>query len=215
MPKMAEHLACQWSLPVDGTQEGLKGVGSEDIVGATRPTDVMAAKATGMYSVNVPSTGGDTLFSNCYAAYDVLPDALRRKIEGRSGAHIYGGRLKRQQERIEASDRGRTPAIHPLVQVHPETGRKTLYFNDGQIISIVGMDARESEATIEELAQLTASPDGDYRHKWQAGDVVLWDNRCAIHCATGDYPVHERRTNWRSTIMEPGWQQRQPISASM
>ena len=171
--------------------------------------DYIAAKATGMYAVNVPSTGGDTLFSNSYAAYDALPDALKLKLEGLSATYVYGGRLKRQQERMEDSERGRPAAVHPLTQVHPETGRKTLYFNDGQIISILGVDKAESDALIADLARRTASADGDYRHKWQPGDVVMWDNRCAIHCATGDYPAHERRTNWRTTIMEPGWQQQQ------
>ena len=102
--------------------------------------DYVAAKATGMYSVNVPSTGGDTLFSNSYAAYNALPAALKQKLEGLSATYVYGGRLKRQQERMEDSERGRPAAVHPLVQVHPETGRKSLYFNDGQIISILGID---------------------------------------------------------------------------
>jgi taurine dioxygenase len=160
-----------------------------------------------MYSVNVPSTGGDTLFSNSYAAYDALPAALKLKLENLSASYIYGGRLKRQQERLEDSVRGRPAAVHPLVQVHPETGRKSLYFNDGQIINVLGVDPAESDALIAELARRTSSVDGDYRHRWQRGDVVVWDNRCSIHCATGDYPVDERRTHWRSTIMEPGWEQ--------
>ncbi len=169
--------------------------------------DYVTAKATGMYAVNVPSTGGDTLFANCYAAYEALPEALRQKLAGRSATYVYGGRLKRQQDRLEDSERGRAAAIHPLIQTHPETGRKTLYFNDGQITSILGMDQAESDALIADLAQRTASANGDYRHRWQRGDVVIWDNRCSLHCATGDYPAHERRTNWRSTIMEAGWKQ--------
>jgi taurine dioxygenase len=176
--------------------------------------DYVTAKATGMYSVNVPSTGGDTLFSNSYAAYDALPVALARKIENLSATYVYGGRLKRQQERMEDAERGRPAAVHPLVQIHAETARKTLYFNDGQITGIVGVDKAESDALIAELARHTASADGDYRHRWQAGDIVVWDNRCSIHCATGDYPVHERRTNWRTTIMEPGWQLQTPRVAT-
>jgi taurine dioxygenase len=172
--------------------------------------DYVTAKATGMYSVNVPSTGGDTLFSNCYAAYDALPAALKQKLEGLTATYVYGGRLKRQQERMEDSERGRPAAVHPLVQVHPETGRKSLYFNDGQITAILGVEPAASDALIADLARRTGSTDGDYRHKWQPGDVVVWDNRCSIHCATGDYPANERRTNWRTTIMEPGWQQQDP-----
>ena len=96
--------------------------------------------------------------------------------------------------------------MHPFVQVHPETGRKILYFNGGQVIDILGVDAEESDALIAQLKAHTESADGDYRHKWQAGDVVIWDNRCSIHTATGDYPVNERRTMWRTTIMNEGWQ---------
>jgi len=175
--------------------------------------DYVTAKATGMYSVMVPSRGGDTLFSNSYAAYDALPPTLKRRIDGLSATYVYGGRLKRQQERLEDSERGRPAAVHPLVQTHPETGRKTLYFNDGQIMTVLGVDSQESDALIAELAQRTGSTDGDYRHKWQAGDVVLWDNRCSIHCATGDYPVNERRVNWRTTIMERGWKTQQARTA--
>jgi taurine dioxygenase len=175
--------------------------------------DYVTAKATGMYSVMVPSRGGDTLFSNSYAAYDALPPTLKRRIDGLSATYVYGGRLKRQQERLEDSERGRPAAVHPLVQVHPETGRKTLYFNDGQIMTVLGVNSQESDALIAELAQRTGSTDGDYRHKWQAGDVVLWDNRCSIHCATGDYPVNERRVNWRTTIMERGRKTQQARTA--
>ena len=83
------------------------------------------------------------------------------------------------------------------MQVHPETGRRTLYFNDGQIISVLGVEKDESDALIEELARRTGSADGDYRHQWQPGDVVIWDNRCLLHKANGDYPVSEVRYLYR------------------
>ena len=161
-----------------------------------------------MYAVNVPSVGGDTLFTNCYAAYDALPKALKQKLAGRSATHIYGGRLKRQQDRLEDSERNRAPAVHPLVPTHPESGRKSLYFSDGQILNIRGLDQAESDTVIADLVQRTVSENGDCRHQWQRGDVVIWDNRCSIHCATGNYPANERRTNWRSTMMEFGWRRR-------
>lgn len=186
-------------------------------LGAVWHTDLsyeyVAAKATAMHALAVPSTGGDTLFTNAYAAYESLPASLQQRIENLSGTYVYGGRLKRQQERLQEADRNRKPAVHQLVQVHPETGRKTLYFNDGQIIGIAGLAEAESEAIIAELRAHTESADGDYRHKWRAGDLVIWDNRCSIHCATGDYPVNERRTMWRTTIMEEGWQRREVLSA--
>ncbi len=121
-------------------------------LGAVWHTDLsyeyVAAKATGMHALAVPSTGGDTLFTNAYAAYESLPGPLQHRIEKLSGTYLYGGRLKRQQERLPEADRNRKPAVHPLVQVHPETGRKTLYFNDGQIIGIVGMDRGQANPSL-------------------------------------------------------------------
>jgi taurine dioxygenase len=163
------------------------------------------AKATQLYSRVIPSTGGDTLFSNTYEAYESLPAATKQRIEGLEASYKYGGRLARQVEMLEAADQVRPPAVHALVRTHPETGRKAVYFNPGQAIDIVGLDPAESDALIAELTDHLESPDGDYRHKWQVGDLVAWDNRCAIHAATGDYPPHERRTMWRTTIMERDW----------
>ena len=165
----------------------------------------VTAKATQLYARVIPSTGGDTLFSNTYEAYESLPAATKRRIEGLEARYKYGGRLARQVEMLEEADRVRPPAVHALVRVHPETGRKALYFNPGQVIDIAGLDTAESDALIAELTAHVESPDGDYRHKWRVGDLVAWDNRCAIHAATGDYPPHERRTMWRTTIMERDW----------
>ena len=105
-------------------------------------------------------------------------------------------------------DEATQTAVHPVVTRHPETGRKSLYFNDGQILSILGLEQAESDAIIADLARRFSTENGDYRHQWQKGDVVIWDNRCSIHCATGNYPANERRTNWRSTVMDRGWQQK-------
>ncbi len=176
--------------------------------GAVWHSDLMyekiTAKATLLYALAIPSTGGDTLFANVYGSYDRLSDKLKRQLEDLRATFVYGGRLKRQIELLEEADRNRPPAVHPLVRVHPETGRKVLFFNDGQILEILGLGKAESDALIAELKAHTETP--DYRHPWLRHDVVIWDNRCSIHCATGDYPPDERRTIWRTTIMEHGWQ---------
>lgn len=178
--------------------------------GAAWHSDLMyeyvTAKATQLYALTVPSSGGDTLFANSYAAYETLPDSLKKRIEGLCGSYCYGGRTKRSQEMLEEADRQRANAVHPLVRVHPETGRKILFFNDGHICHIEGLNPADSDALILELKAHTETTDGDYRHTWQAGDVLIWDNRCSIHSATGNYPPDERRTMWRTTVMEPGWQ---------
>jgi taurine dioxygenase len=167
--------------------------------------DYVTVKATQLYARVIPSQGGDTLFANAYAIYDAMPEGLRNRIETLQATYKYGGRLRREVQLLEEEDRVRPPAVHPLVLTHPETGRKAIYFNPGQVMEIVGLDPAESDALIEEMNCYVESPDGDYRHKWQVGDLVLWDNRCLVHAATGDYPPHEHRVHWRSSILEKGW----------
>ena len=72
-------------------------------------------------------------------------------------------------------------------------------------MDIVGLDKAESEDLIATLTDYVESANGDFRHKWQVGDLVIWDNRCLVHAATGDYPPEERRIHWRTTMMEPDW----------
>ncbi len=198
---------------IEDTKTGVQEKTSANLVkrGAVWHTDTsydyVPAKASQLYARIIPSRGGDTLFSSAYAVYDALPDRLKRRIEGLKATYKYGGRLKREVQLLEEEDRVRPPAVHALVRTHPETGRKTIYFNPGQVMEILGLGAAETDALIEELRSYMETPDGDYRHKWRVGDLVIWDNRCAIHAATGDYPPHERRSLWRATIMEPGWEQ--------
>ena len=172
----------------------------------------VAAKATQLHALAIPSTGGDTLYANSYAAYDALPDRLKQRIATLSACYKYGGRGRRQVELLEEADRNRQPAVHPLTKVHPETGRTALYFNAAQVLNILDVDTAESDDLIAELTGYTVQPGHEYRHKWQLGDIVIWDNRCALHRATGDYPPGERRSMWRVTIMERSWQE-QRLSA--
>jgi taurine dioxygenase len=158
-------------------------------------------KATQLYAVAVPSRGGDTLFASMYSAYDALPADLRRRLEGRLGAFTYGGRRK-ATALLNEEDRDWKPVLHPIIRTHPETGRKALYFDPGKILRIEGFEAPESDALIEELKGYMIQPDGQYRHRWRQGDVVIWDNRCSYHKAAGDYPPEEDRIHWRVSINE-------------
>lgn len=83
--------------------------------------------------------------------------------------------------------------FHPIIRTHPETGRKSLYFDPGKIVSIVGAQAEESDALVEELTGYMIQPEAEYRHQWRKGDAVIWDNRCSYHKAAGDYPPEEDR----------------------
>ena len=163
--------------------------------------DAEPFKATQLYALAVPSRGGDTFFASMYAAYDALPSRLRQRLEGRLGAFAYGGRRK-AVALLDEEDRDWKPVFHPIIRVHSETGRKALYFDPGKILSIDGLDERESDALIEELTGYMIQPDGQYRHRWSRGDIVIWDNRCSYHRAAGDYPPEEDRIHWRVSIKE-------------
>jgi taurine dioxygenase len=160
-------------------------------------------KATQLYALAVPQTGGDTLFASMYAAYDALPLRLKHRLQGRQGAFTYGGRRK-ATALLNAEDRDWTPVLHPIVRTHPETKRQGLYFDPGKIVRIQGLEEAESDALIDELTRCMIQPEGEYRHRWRKGDVVIWDNRCSYHKAAGDYPPDEDRIHWRVSIKEPG-----------
>jgi putative 2-oxoglutarate oxygenase len=158
-------------------------------------------KATQLYALAVPSRGGDTFFASMYAAYDALPAALKQRLEGVKGVFTYGGRRK-ATALLNEEDRNWTPVRHSIIRTHPETGRKGLYFDPGKILEIDGCAPAESDALIDELTGYMIQPDGQYRHRWHRGDIVIWDNRCSYHRAAGDYPPEEDRIHWRVSIKE-------------
>ncbi len=165
--------------------------------------EAVPAKATGLYAIILPSRGGDTLFSNMHLAYERLPEALKRRIDGRRATFKYGGRTKRSLALLREEDRDQPVVMHDIVRVHPETGRKAIYISPTQILEIEGMTPEDSATVIAELESCIEQPEITYRHKWEVGDTVVWDNRCLLHTATGDYPPNERRLHWRTTIMPP------------
>lgn len=158
-------------------------------------------KATQLYALAVPSTGGNTLFASMYAAYDALPPRLKDTLEGRKGAFTYGGRNK-ATALLNPEDRDWIPVLHPIIRTHPETKRKGLFFDPGKIVRIEGLEPRESDDLIDELTGYMIQPGAEYHHRWRKGDIVIWDNRCSYHRAAGDYPPHEDRIHWRVSIKE-------------
>lgn len=163
--------------------------------------DAVPFKATQLYAVAIPSTGGDTLFASMYAAHDALPERLKTRLDGLIGGFTYGGR-REARALLNEEDRDWKPVFHPIIRTHPETGRKALYFDPGKIVSIQGIDEAEVNDLIEELTDRMIQPDAEYRHKWRVGDIVIWDNRCSYHRAAGDYPPHEDRIHWRVSIKD-------------
>jgi alpha-ketoglutarate-dependent taurine dioxygenase len=166
------------------------------------PWDTEICKATQLYAVAIPSHGGDTLFASMYEAYEGLPDTLKSRLEGLQAEHVYGGRARKGNELLEPEDRDLPPAVHPIVRVHEETGRKSLYANPTHILRIQGLSDAASDALIQELTGYMVNTPAQFRHKWAVGDIVIWDNRSALHAATGGYPIEEPRIHWRVTIMQ-------------
>ena len=164
--------------------------------------DEIPFKATKLYALAVPSTGGETYFSSMYMAYEALPNRLKTLLEGRNGAFTYGGRTG-QTALLNPEDRQEPPAFHPMIRTHSETGRKSLYFDPGKILYIEDLGPTQSDEVIDELVERMIVPDAGYTHQWRAGDIVIWDNRCLVHRAAGDYPPEEDRIHWRVSIKEP------------
>ena len=168
---------------------------------------------TMLCAVEVPPTGGDTLFADQYAAYASLPPELAARIDGLQGVHsarhgysprgAYGDRDRDSGRTmaIRISEEALATQLHPLVRRHPETGRPALFVSLAYTIGIDGMDDAEALALIGELLPYTQAPEVSYRHRWEPGMVVLWDNRCLLHAATGGYEGHRRELH-RLTIAE-------------
>ena len=163
--------------------------------------DAEPFKATQLYSLAVPSRGGDTFFASMYAAYDALPLRLKNRLVGKKGAFTYGGR-KKATALLNDEDKNQPPAYHDILRRHPESGRTALYFDPGKILRIEGLDSAESDDLIDDLSDHMIVSEGCYRHHWRVGDIVIWDNRCTYHRAAGDYPPEEDRIHWRVSIKE-------------
>jgi len=167
------------------------------------------ARATMLYSIEVPKAGGHTLFANQYAAYDELSESMKRRIAPMIAVHHYGNRkVADEMSRVAASpltdeQKAKMPLItHPLVRPHPVTGRKALYAVSGSSYGIVGMPDDEAVALLDELAAHATQPKYVISYRYRVGDVVIWDNASLLHSATLTDP-DDPRTLWRITIKEP------------
>jgi taurine dioxygenase len=167
------------------------------------------ARATTLYSIVVPKVGGDTMFANQQAAYDDLPDAMKRRIEPLYGIHHYGNRHDTDESSrtaaspLSAEQKAKMLLItHRLARPHPVTGRKSLYAVSGSSFGIVGMPADEALDLLDELAAHSTSEQYRYAFTYGVGDIVVWDNASLLHRATLIYP-DDARTLWRVTMLEP------------
>ena len=170
-------------------------------------TDMSYAKepaaATMLYAVEVPNLNGlplgDTAFANAAAAWDALPKKLQDAVINLRGVFDFRGRKRNWP--VSAEDIAKYPPVdHPIVRSHPRTGRKSLYIVRYDCTSIISKDAQESAALIEALADHIVKPEFIYQHKWQEGDIVVWDNCTVQHRAILDYELPHRRLMCRTTV---------------
>jgi taurine dioxygenase len=156
-------------------------------------------RATLLYSMKLPSWGGNTCFSNMYKAYERIPPALRRRLEGRSVLQVHD---YKRRERLDLSAIDLNKVRHheqPIFITHPATGRKALYISRLMSAQIVGLSREESDVALDELFEISEDPAIIYEHEWRLGDLVIWDNWCSIH-ARKDFPRDEPRLMRRLTI---------------
>ena len=158
-------------------------------------------KATLLYSVEIPTYGGDTLFASGTAAYDALDPAMKRKLEGLKAVnfYVYNSVTRNDKQGVDATSQ----AVHPVVRTHEETKRKALYINRLMSVRIEGMPEAESDALLNFLYDHCEKPEFVYTHVWRKGDLVVWDNRCSSHART-DFPSDQRRLLLRTTVRGMG-----------
>jgi alpha-ketoglutarate-dependent 2,4-dichlorophenoxyacetate dioxygenase len=151
----------------------------------------------------VPPAGGDTEFADMRAAYDALPDAMKRRLEGLVAEHsLWHSRAKLGGYAPTGEERKLyPPARHTVVRRHPGSGRNGLYLAS-HASHIIGMPVEEGQALLGELIEFATQPQFVYRHKWQVGDLVIWDNRCTMHRATPFEATDHVRDMRRTTIID-------------
>lgn len=136
-----------------------------------------------LYAIDIPTEGGNTLFANCYKAYDTLPDDVKQRLEGMKALNVY-------DYNVNPTERGKTipkdaPSwVHPVVRTHPATRRKALYVNRLMTVRIENLSADESDELLNMLFDHTEQRQFVYEHVWRPGDVMMWDNRCTLHART-------------------------------
>ena len=167
-----------------GKEAGLTEYWHHDSTYSARPPAITVLSAQ-----EVPQWGGDTLWCSQYEIFDSLSPAMQQMLRGLKAVHYDRHRNKQ----VEGSWRANTDehTAHPVVRTHPETGRQALFIG-GQAEHFEGMTREESHSLLTYLLGLLGRPDASYRHRWQPGDLLIWDNRCTCHYAVHDYGTSER-----------------------
>lgn len=205
------HLLEQFHLPqhpdifvISNLKENGRAIGHTD-GGFVWHTDMgfaeRPAAATMLYTREAPSKGGDTIFASTYLSFEGLPDDERSYYAGLDVIHSFEELYRGRKAQPRDEERKRWPdVIHPLVRTHPVTGRNGFYLGFGDVRAVSGMEQDAGLELIKRLADLTTQPQRVYRHTWQVGDVVIWDNRGMLHAATPYDKDNDRRLVWRISV---------------
>ena len=162
-------------------------------------------KFTILYALELPETGGNTEVCNMRAAFQALPEELRRRLEAMKTANVRAASKTRtytnaNNEAIMAQG-DQVPNLHPLVRTVDGIAEKGLWFDPARVEHIVGMDPEESQDFLYDLLDKTIRPEFTYSHKWRVGDVFLWDDRSSLHRANYDYDWNQHRLMYQATIL--------------
>ena len=160
-----------------------------------------------LYGLEVPQSGGDTLFANQYLAYESLSSGLRQMLNGLQAVHssedTYGPGAEKSTKveliKIDRAEAVKGRSEHPVVRTHPETGRKALFVNPDYTKGFADMTQQEGEPLLDYLYGHATRPEFTCRFRWRQGSIAFWDNRCTLHCPIDDYFGKRRRT-WRITL---------------
>lgn len=207
LPEEPKILVLSNDVKPDGTPVGLIDAG--DFWHSDSSHRPLPSMATILYSLKNPDEGGDTGFANMYAAYDALPEDLKKRLDGKRGIHAVS---KFKNKRVVASERrpdaneqytkqlSDPDVLHPLFRTHPVTGKKALFVSQRFTIGIEGMSEAEADPILDFLFEHQTKPEFVYYHHWKDSDLVMWDNRCVIHRATGGYTYPDVRLMHRTVI---------------
>ena len=195
---------------VDGKPIGSRDAGRywhSDICYVQKPS-----RCSLLYGHEIPMRDGvalgDTMFASTTAAYDALPDDLKRRLVGLRAANSYNAMYERKVQDfglrppLTAETRAQYPAdaVHPVIRTHPRTGRKSIYVCEGYTTHIEGVSEAESRALLTALFEQVVRPEFVYRHRWRVGDLVMWDNCATQHKVSFDYELPLRRRLERTTV---------------
>ena len=171
--------------------------------------------ANSLYAREIPTRGGDTLFTNMYMAYEALSDGMKEMLGGMNAVHGFPETYKRNVALEEAKtgvtkvdadtiayrDNYDSEVIHPVIRVHPDSGRRVLYVNPGFTLRLEGMTEEESKPILDYLYAHAVRPEFTFRNRWRVDMLGIWDNRCSMHYAMNDYPG-QTRVMHRMVVLE-------------